>query len=230
MTERQTRIIRARFALCSALLMAGWIASANLALAAVVADCRLVMDGSSDPPGDRVLCAVQLLSDEKPARIELRAYLVPAKSGEQPTRVKATTQRNRDAEGNLLVVVELPEKPDSQNSLVVPYADLALPVGQYAIGYQVTLLVKDQQVWTQALPATRLRVTEGTREHVRPQLIGGHAEVVPGAVKAYVAGKSAATAPTSLMLEGHPSPPSPLAGSEVRMRPEVPGGVRTCGD
>ena len=53
MIERRKQIIGGRIAFCCALWLASGNHHANLAQAAVVADCRLVMDGSSDPPGDR---------------------------------------------------------------------------------------------------------------------------------------------------------------------------------
>ena len=182
-------------ACCLSLLTAWALLSTQPASAAVVGDCRLVMDGSSDPPGDRIACSVGLLPDDHPARLELRAFVLPNPTGkqpadDQPAAVKASGRHNRGADGELLVVADVSDKPESETSLIVPYADLSLPIGQYRIGYVVSLRVKQRVVWTQALPATLLRVTAAARDHVRPQVVGPEASMASRSSKAYVAGRS----------------------------------------
>ena len=214
-----TRFSDRLLACCLSLLTAWAILSIQPAAAAVVGDCRLVMDGSSDPPGDRIACSVGLLPDDHPARLELRAFVLPTATGERPAAVKASSEHNRGTGGELLVVADVSDKPESETSLVVPYADLSLPIGQYRIGYVVSLRVKQRVVWTQALPATLLRVTAAARDHVRPQLVGPEASMAPRTSKAYVAGRSLDKAPQLQLNQQPTGPPA------VETKPAVvPGG------
>jgi esterase/lipase superfamily enzyme len=107
---------------------------------ATLIDVRVVMDGSADPPGDRLDVSL-ILSENAPAlTLELRAFSIAEEDNSQATRIRARGNSNRDQDGNLLVMA-LAQRPESggvsQVAIVVPYSDLDLPVGKHQMAYEI---------------------------------------------------------------------------------------------
>jgi esterase/lipase superfamily enzyme len=152
----------------------------DAASAAMLIDCRLVMDGSSSPPGDRIDCTVRIAPQERDARLEVRAYVVSSETDAPPAPVRAGRRLNRDEAGNLLVNLDVaPDKPEP--AVVVPYLDLQLPTGSHRLAYVVTLRVGDRVVGVFPLPVTTVRVGERSRHELRPREVGNAPEPVGAA-------------------------------------------------
>jgi alpha/beta hydrolase family protein DUF900 len=134
--------------------------------AATLARLDLAIDGSADPPGDRIDVSLFLGPAEKQATLQLRALEVFGENRPNQ-RVKARGQRNRDASGSLLVTRDEPRgqrTPLVETSLVVPYEDLDLVQGTHQIAYELTAICAGQVVWVQATELTRVTVSPGVRQ------------------------------------------------------------------
>ena len=70
---------------------------------ATLSDCRLTLDGSSDPPGDRIDCVVLFHDGEARAQLEVRAYLVRTGAEHAPEPIKSLEPRLRDPDGTLTI-------------------------------------------------------------------------------------------------------------------------------
>ena len=66
---------------------------------------ELILDGSSQPPGDRVLVSATLFSEVKDAHLELRAYLVSGKGNIEQSPVLGRG-KNVDEQGIFFVALD----------------------------------------------------------------------------------------------------------------------------
>ena len=116
----------------------GWCQPSS-APGAVVADMRLVSDGSAKPPGDRLDVSVLFLPGDEELTLEVRAfYRDPGGDQVQPLPTKDASRRG--AAGELLVRVRVAQPADSRGvdvAIVVPYAALDLPPGEHEMAYEV---------------------------------------------------------------------------------------------
>lgn len=155
-------IVWAAMAVCGSLLASG----------ATLVDCQLVLDGSSDPPGDRIDCEVFFAAQEDRAELVVRAYLVSSDVGVAPRAVGSSDPKRRSQDGSLLIRVEAnPQSGESviKRSIVVPYSAIDLPRGTHQLGYEVQLLIGDQTAWTQPLALTTVRIGDRDRLELRPR-------------------------------------------------------------
>ncbi|HWA98231.1 MAG TPA: hypothetical protein VG713_07045, partial [Pirellulales bacterium] len=161
------------------------LAHATSLSAAVLSDVRLVMDGSTRPPGDLIRCFVQCAEDEPGLTIEVRGFTIddPAAA---PLPVIARGQANRDADGKLLVTRQATNADGPEVDVVVPYADLALDAGEHSLGYVVTLRAGNEVLCVRPLPATKVRVHDGVRVGIDPRPVGAEPSIAPERTKVYI--------------------------------------------
>ncbi|HEX3872185.1 MAG TPA: alpha/beta hydrolase [Pirellulales bacterium] len=191
--------------------------------AAALTDARLVMDGSSQPPGDRIDCTVSVAPEDRSVRLDAVAYVL--EPGKAPSPIRAAGQTNRDPIGLLLVTLALTDKASSAPySIVVPYADMVLDAGEHKVGYVVTLYVGDQVAWTQPLPATRVRVTGATRTELKPLTLGNHGPVKTEAVDTIVQTGSGSPSRRRVQLSELARPKSTEKSSQKSASVAVRGG------
>jgi hypothetical protein len=150
----------------------GVVDVAPFARAALLTRCELVIDGSSQPPGDRIECELVCTGKEKTAVVEVRAFRVFAKSNEPPAPVAGAQAEFRDDKGRFLLTANLSPRAGSRSatqSLTIPYAALDLPSGEHQLGYEVLLLVDGEAAEVQPLPLSIVRVGATKTREVRPQ-------------------------------------------------------------
>lgn len=155
--------------------------STGVATAAVLTRCELVVDGSTDPPGDRIDCEATLVSGETVGAIEVRAFVVEGSSPAQGSPVRSLDPRIRAPDGALVIRVALKPADDphsARQSIVIPYAALDLARGSHLLGYVVTLFVGERTVWTQPLALTAVTIGDAARLELRPRSL----DVRPGRV------------------------------------------------
>lgn len=166
------------------------ICSGATAYGATLVDCQLVLDGSSDPPGDRIDCAAYLAEGESRAEFVIHAFVVSAASGEAPLPVKSSDPKLRDADGSL--VVRATAEPASGEhavklSIVLPYAAIDLPRGEHRLGYEVELRVDGVASATQPLALTIVRIGEQERHELKPRSLEKRTAEVDAVVPATIA-------------------------------------------
>jgi len=138
-------------------------------------DLTLVMDGSSDPPGDRLDIRVAdvrhqgQIGEPVTLHFQVRAYRITNSNDDSDvvaTPVEAAGERNRDEQGRFRIdsyVDMTADNPMLEHRLVVPYADLELPFGRHRIGYEVSCYHREVPQWITATRQTGVAVTDGTR-------------------------------------------------------------------
>ena len=143
---------------------------------------NLVLDGSADPPGDVIVAKVRLERQDAKAKLQVRALLVEGELRDKLVVVKSPeSSAHHDAEGNFLLLedVVLPgeqqapaagnEASTFEQSLVIPYAELAIPVGKHALGYEVRLIVGDQAIASLPTKLTYVTITDKSRKEILTQ-------------------------------------------------------------
>jgi esterase/lipase superfamily enzyme len=137
--------------------------------AAILADLQLVVDGSADPPGDRLNISVYLLPGEEQIELQVRGYAVSGRDGSQTASIRAARQDNRDPEGRFRLVRTFRRRPGEMGVeavLVVPYGHLDLPLGNHQIAYEVTGLCRGEVAFVRATPLTAVQITSAPRQHM----------------------------------------------------------------
>lgn len=124
--------------------------------AADVSNLELLIDGSAEPPGDKLNCSVTLQPSEPGLTLQIRLFEIvesppadnPAPTPAQPSGprkiipVKGADAAKRDADGNVLLTVEVAANNENAAKqvvaeIVVPYASLDLAEGQHVVGYEI---------------------------------------------------------------------------------------------
>lgn len=158
-----------------------------------IATASLRLDGSAVPPGDVVDVGIMLASGIKDARVEVEAFLVTGERNADQTPVSGKTAKYRRDSGTFVTTSVLtkngvPEDPavssdpaakpprdTSQASgytrqMVIPFSELAIPLGEHRIGYAVLLVVDGELVDIRPLPLSGLTVTKGVRKGIEATL------------------------------------------------------------
>ncbi|MFN0016841.1 MAG: hypothetical protein ACKVP0_01205 [Pirellulaceae bacterium] len=139
----------------------------------------LVLDGSSDPPGDKIVAKLQLEKKDAQAKLQVRALLVEGEKRDKLIVVKSPdSSMHRDERGEFLLVEDVvrpAQPPDAtageeastfEQSLIIPYAELTIPVGKHALGYEVRLIVEDQAIAALPTKLTYVTITDKTRKEI----------------------------------------------------------------
>ncbi len=146
--------------------IAVWWAIETPLLAASLLDLRLVTDGSVDPPGDRLDVTVAFGPGEAQVRLQVQAMLVTGSDRSAVERVKARGEPNPNPAGffqKSLTVSPRPDAPLGSASVVVPYAELALPPGTHLLAYEVQGYVGTALHFVRPTRLTQVRVSEQAR-------------------------------------------------------------------
>jgi esterase/lipase superfamily enzyme len=144
----------------------------------------LTMDGSVEPPGDRIDIATLLFARVQDAKIEVRAFTINQDDRRDQKQVAATGKRNVDAEGNFLLSAVLRQSGESikatpatnevdenaepvamrfDRALNIPYEDLAISQGEHFLGYDVRLVVDGHLVEIRPTVLTVVTVSDKVR-------------------------------------------------------------------
>ncbi len=140
--------------------------------AATLVDVRLVMDGSADPPGDKLDIRLLLSPEEPNITLEVRAFLISGEDKSVATRIRARGKKNRDQDGRFLAtfVVERPVVAAVvQFPAVIPYADLDIPVGTHEIAYEVRGVREGKVEFVQPTVLSLVTLSDETRREMDQQ-------------------------------------------------------------
>lgn len=162
----------ARFAACSRAMLLGCCCALGVlalpgnAAASILLDLRLEPDGSTDPPGDRLVLTLGRSAEKEDLRLRVRAFRMLDKERSEP--IKARGETHRDPWGHFRANVRATLSPmeETRLGIVVPYATLDLPVGTHRIGYEVAGFLGDRTLFVQATPLTRVVVTTQARREM----------------------------------------------------------------
>lgn len=164
-----------------AILTFGLVVSLHTSLqnihAADFSNLELLIDGSAEPPGDKLNCSVTLQPSEPGLTLQVRLFEIvetpspdiPAAAPAQPSGprkiipVKGTDAAKRDADGNFLLTVEVAANTENAakqvvTEIVVPYALLDLPEGQHVVGYEIRGMRGQETVLSIASELSRVKV------------------------------------------------------------------------
>jgi esterase/lipase superfamily enzyme len=157
-------LIRLASKVCWAATLLWLVATAD---ATTITSVRLVPDGSSDPPGDRLDVSLLLAPNEQEAICEIRAYTV-ATDRHGITAVRSRGDAHRDDNGFFLLRQELAKqiKATSELHLVVAYSDLDLPSGRHLLGYELQLKSPGKPAQVAATRLSEVTVTEQARRRM----------------------------------------------------------------
>jgi esterase/lipase superfamily enzyme len=185
------------------------------AYGATLLDCQLVMDGGAVPPGDRIDCSLHLLPQDKRVSVQARAYTLEREEKLEP--IEATGKGNRDPRGRFRIVVHIAHnKPNADCSILIPYADLAIPIGTHRLVYEITLEVAGKTVWTQYSPVTRVKITGNARNRLSPEVVGRQAAFRNESFKAHVSSAMNVMSNRQLLVEEvRNSPASVVISSSI---------------
>lgn len=164
-------------------LLASLLFFSRAAQAATLLSAQLVIDGSLDPPGDRVRVIVVLDPGEQAVDVEVRAFVVqqgPTRSI-MPIRASGGTDPPDGAPQLVLKGRAQATRPDEAISvdIAVPFASLGLAEGLHELGYEVRLVSADRCLASTALPLTFVQVSSEPRTELRPRLAGDMAQAGP---------------------------------------------------
>lgn len=146
--------------------------------AATFLDLRLVPDGSADPPGDVLELEAVFYPDDPPLSVEVRAFRVleapPADDASVPRRTPApidgVTAEYRSGAGHFRLRAPL-TRPAVGNvaslRLIVPYAELDLPVGRHDVAYDVTAFRGETVEFSSATEVTAMILTDEPRTEMQ---------------------------------------------------------------
>ena len=213
-----------------AMLLACVLLQAPQVFAARLLESDVVLDGSVEPPGDRIDLLLFLATDEQEVTVEIRPY---AFTGEDntPQQVRARGESNRDADGGLRIAALIRREGKhgiSTLQVAVPFSDFDLPVGTHRIGYEIRVLHKGVIVFAQATPLTRLTITEATRTEIR-QPVAGPAATEKKDVPALILGERQRGGEEAPVEERglEITVTTPAESAEVQVTPvEIPGEFR----
>jgi esterase/lipase superfamily enzyme len=197
---------------------------------ATILRCELAVDGSVDPPGDRIDLSVFLMPREKEVTIEVRPFLVSGDHNVHNERVKASGKRNRDAKGNYLGTVKLTrgeKSPAVDRQLIVAYADLDISRGVHQLAYEVTVIHDGKIAVVEATPLTRVTISDQPRDHMPERKQSRQFVEEKRIVQAIVLGERTrgAPAPSSMAtMEVATKVLVPAAAQQVTVN--IPGGFR----
>jgi esterase/lipase superfamily enzyme len=147
------------------------VAIGRVADAASFSALLLIPDGSSDPPGDRIRVDFFCLPREAPFTLEVRAFTV---ADGRAVPVAARNDTLRDEQGALLVtqrVTPQPEGGPQEVNVVIPYADIRLPIGAHQIGYEIAASRDETTLFVTATRLSQMRLTEGPRESMEHRVV-----------------------------------------------------------
>ena len=164
------------------LLLAGIvvIACTTPLQAAEILKQDLVIDGSADPPGDKIYLRLAFDPGERTVRIEIKAYAArkkdePLEGHEDLKPMKPASERYRGENGEHRIRVEIGQGSKSRtesvsivdSSILIPFASIEPPTpGTYEIGYAIYGYVREGEGWRLAFPPAltsfnRKEISEG---------------------------------------------------------------------
>lgn len=101
---------------------------------------ELVIDGSTNPPGDRLDITVLFAPGQRELVLETQVFRL-AEDPQQPAEpVISKTADHRGPDGRLLIVTRLaadPQRREVKAQVVIPYASLTLSRGMHRLAYEV---------------------------------------------------------------------------------------------
>jgi len=150
------------------------LAPGNTAGAASLLTLGLVVDGSVDPPGDRLDFSVFLLPDDGELTAEVRAVVVRGEDNSRVTPVEARGKRNRDAAGHFLATMKLArdaKSPIVRGRITIPYEDLDLPLGIHKVAYEITGYCGETVAFIRPSRLTRVTVSERRQRKLHQPLV-----------------------------------------------------------
>jgi esterase/lipase superfamily enzyme len=157
------------------------VAVASPARAASFRDLKLVLDGSSAPPGDVLELSVLFYPDDAALTLEVRAYQivdVPAADPAAPPARETLPVRGfrdlRDPEGRFVKRVTLPRPQgdvESSVRIIIPFAALDLPLGEHRVGYEVVARRGADVQFSAATEVTFMTLTDAPRTQMRVPVI-----------------------------------------------------------
>jgi esterase/lipase superfamily enzyme len=202
----------------------------SISHAATLLRCELSLDGSVDPPGDRIDLSLFLVPGEKEVTVEVRPFLVSGDHNSHIERVKASGKRNRDKKGFYLGMVSLSrseKSPAVDRQLIVAYADLDISRGVHQLAYEVTVLHGGKIAVVEATPLTRVTISDQPRDHMPERKAGQQFIEEKHNVQAIVLGERTRGAPaptTTAIMEVATKVPVPAAAQQVPVN--IPGGFQ----
>ncbi|HEY2882282.1 MAG TPA: hypothetical protein VGJ15_07605, partial [Pirellulales bacterium] len=154
-----------------AIVLSGLLLARNFAAAATITNLELIADGSANPPGDRLEFLPLLAPDEAEATCEIRAFTV-GNDRKHSQAVKARGNTDRDANGALVITrsIKRTDKPIAKQSVVIPYAEIDLPIGTYWLGYCVSVKAANREPFVVASRLTQVVISETPRSEMKVQV------------------------------------------------------------
>lgn len=148
------------------------------AIGASLLKMSLVLDGSADPPGDRLDFKVLFEKEEAELLIEIRPFLLrggrpkPGEPDVEPQQLEPQGRAELDATGKAVIRYllrrtekdgELSKASLSARSVAIPFAALKIPFGIHRLCYEVRLLSRGVVQHVQPTPLTFVQITEQPR-------------------------------------------------------------------
>ncbi len=130
---------------------------------ATVTALKLVVDGSAEPPGDRIDFSVRFEPQEKEVDVSAKGFLIIGE-GHRVTRPIG----GQSVEGILArqKLVRDGEHLVKSGSVVIPYSAWTLKKGTHRIAYEFILTINNQVVFVRPTPLTEVVITEETRREM----------------------------------------------------------------
>jgi esterase/lipase superfamily enzyme len=144
-------------------------AASGAAHAASLVKFEVVPDGSRLPPGDKIALRVLLGPDEAPLEVVVRPYLRTGRleAGEVaapfPVRSRDAERRADDGTYQIRSRLARSDGPIAEISLVVEYAHLDIPIGEYQLAYEVQALRDGAVLFATFSSWTNLEITAEPR-------------------------------------------------------------------
>ena len=201
---------------------------ASAASAATLANLELIPDGSADPPGDRLAFVPLLAAKEMEATCEIRAFTVDS-DRRHSQAVQARGNNDRDAHGSLVITrnIKREDRSAERFGVVVPYAELDLPVGTHWLGYAVSVKGANLEPFVVATRLTQVVVSETPRSQMRVQLRSARESVDTHEQAALVGGapgQKGTEAVRKSITVSTPKVSSEIKTSDVKV--SIPGGFQ----
>ncbi len=148
-----------------------WLVS-SVTRAASLVSFEVKPDGSTLPPGDLITVTVLFAPQEETVDLSIRAFLrrtdveVIDNTLPPPQLVKSKSETRRDEDGFYLSTSQL-ERADgaatAEATLVVEYADLNVPIGQYDLAYELQVSRDERTLFSAVSKWAALDVTAEPR-------------------------------------------------------------------